>query len=372
MKTIGKALVLGLLALSLVALCQGPAARAQQSRDLKLISAVAGGVNFTTGAVEFKRRKGKAWETLTTKDDLRSGDTVRTGADGRVEILLNPGSYFRAGENTEFALVDSSLDDLRLSLSRGAAVVEATGYEEAELSIVVTTPQARVRIIRTGIYRVSALTGMTELTVEKGRAYVGEDEALLVKGGRVVRVGSGPAEVAKYDKRTRDALDLWSRERGKELAKVNDRLSRRDRSAMLASLAFDPFYSAASGGFWYRNVTAGCYTFVPYYTDWRSPYGFGYGSYFPSYYVGGCGGCNRRPYYDNGVNPRYNPGYIGGTPPDNGGNSGYNQPGRGSNPGVGNPGPPAGGNTMPRDVTMPRETNAERGLDRMVNKSREP
>src|SRR3712207_7727938 len=49
-----------------------------------------------------------------------------------------------------------------------------------------------------------SLTGATELTVEKGRAYVGEDEALLVKGDKVIRLGSGPAEVAKFDKRTRD------------------------------------------------------------------------------------------------------------------------------------------------------------------------
>lgn len=367
MKTIGKALVLGLFALSLVALCEAPAALAQQSRDSKLISALAGGVNFTSGAVEFKRKNGKEWQALTTKDDLRSGDAVRTGADGRVEVLLNPGSYFRVGSNTEFALVDSSLDDLRLSLSRGAAVVEATGYADSELSIVVTTPQARVRIIRTGIYRVSALTGMTELTVEKGRAYVGEDEALLLKGGKVARVGFGPAEVAKYDKRTRDELDLWSRERGKEMAKVNDRLNRRDRNVMLATLAFDPFYSASNGGFWYRNAAAGCYTFVPFYDSWRSPYGFGYASYFPSYY-GGCGGC-RRP-SSNGVNQGYNPGYVGGNSPG-GGNSGYNPPGRGSSPGVGNPGPPAGGNPMPRDP-MPGGRQVERDFDRMVNKSREP
>ena len=364
MKQFTKTSLRSLLAWAFVCACASGVARAEV-RDLRVISARAGGVNLVSGDVKVRRAASADWLALSSADELKGGDTVRTGSTGRVEVLLNPGSYFRAGGDTEFALVDSSLDDLRLSLARGAAVVEATGYADSELSIVVTTPHARTRIIRTGIYRVSALTGMTELTVEKGRAYVGEDEALLLKGGKVARLGSGPAEVAKYDKRTRDALDLWSRERGKELAKANDRLNRGDRHVMLATLAFDPFYSAANGGFWYRNVRAGCYTFVPFYDSWRSPYGFGYASYFPSYY-GGCGGCNRS--YDSGN-------YVGGRRPDynNGGNNGGNysggtSPGRGSNPGYGSPG--MGSSAPPASVSMP----APRSVDgeRMVNKSREP
>src|ERR671937_875008 len=86
----------GLVALSFFTALAVASARAQ-SRDAHFISARAGVVNYV------------------------SGDAVRTGADGRVEVLLNPGSYFRAGASTEFELTDASLDNLRLRLARGAA-----------------------------------------------------------------------------------------------------------------------------------------------------------------------------------------------------------------------------------------------------------
>ena len=45
-----------------------------------------------------------------------NGDAVRTGLDGRVEMLLNPGSYMRVGENSEFELADNSLNNLEVRL----------------------------------------------------------------------------------------------------------------------------------------------------------------------------------------------------------------------------------------------------------------
>jgi uncharacterized membrane protein YgcG len=371
MRNTSKTLLLSLFTLSLFAVCQAPSALAQ-SRDSKLISARAGAVNLTSGVVEFKRKTGTRWEALTNTHDLRSGDTVRTGADGRAEVLLNPGSYLRAGSSTEFALVDASLDDLRLRLTRGAAVVEATGYSESDLSIVVATPQARVRIIRTGIYRLSVLPdGRTELAVQKGRAYVGEDEALLVKGGKVVRLGSsGAAEVAKFDKKQRDELDLWSRDRGKELAKANERVNRHEAGLLaMSSFGYDVRYGG--GGFWYLNRSVGCYTFMPFYADWRSPYGFGYGR---SIYGSPCGGCNgsgypsydstpRQSYPSNGGNNNGG-GYAGGGGGNNGGGgSSYPRPGNGG----GNMGAPA-----PPPMPVQREINTERTIERNAVRTREP
>src|SRR3954468_4985932 len=77
-----------------------------QTRDDRLISAKAGGVNFVAGDVKVRRAGGQDWQSVTVKDDLKDGDSARTGADGRVEVLLNPGSYLRAGSSTEFELTD--------------------------------------------------------------------------------------------------------------------------------------------------------------------------------------------------------------------------------------------------------------------------
>ena len=233
---------------------------------------------------------------MTTKDDLKSGDSVRTGADGRAEILLNPGSYLRLGRDSEFVFVETNLDKLRLRLLSGSAVVEATGYDDIDVLVSVETPESEVSILRSGLYRFNASrAGATEVFVHKGRASV---RGTLVKGGQFVRVASGPGTVlpAKFDKKQqRDALDLWSRERAQELARINERLQRRSVNTLLAHARLnDSFFGSGFGhtGVWLWSPFAGCYTFLPFAYGWPSPYGFSYGmSYYGFYNASFCTPC---------------------------------------------------------------------------------
>src|SRR5260370_23580859 len=80
-----------------------------QNRERFGISARAGGANSVSGSVMVKR-VGQAPQLLTSRDELAAGDVVTTGASGQVKILLNYGSYFRTGDNTEFNLDNRSLD----------------------------------------------------------------------------------------------------------------------------------------------------------------------------------------------------------------------------------------------------------------------
>ena len=354
----------GLVAVSILTAFAVASARAQ-TRDVHFISARAGVVNYVTGDVKTRPADGKEWQRLTSRDDLETGDAVRTGADGRVEVLLNPGSYFRAGAYTEFELVDASLDNLRLRLARGSAVVEATGYDKLGLDIVVATPEARVHIIRTGVYRLSILpSGETEVAVEKGRALIGEgDTAQLVKGGKVARARTGGGvELAKLDKNDRDALDQWSRDRGKELAKLNETLARRQvNNALLARGGFSRGYPY--GGVWAFSASFGCYTFLPFYYGWSSPYGYGYNSFYtprayPGTYGGGTVATGQGGYRPGGnTNPAGNNG---------GGNS---NPGTNTYPGNFNPRP-----DPPPSAPMPaRDAPSRNDVDRpMPERSREP
>jgi hypothetical protein len=332
-----------------------------RTRDDRLISAKAGGVNFVAGDVKVRHAGGQDWQGVTVKDDLKDGDSARTGADGRVEVLLNPGSYLRAGSSTEFELTDASLDNLRLRVTRGSVFVEATGYDSLGISIQISTPQTRVEIVRAGVYRIDvAQSGETVVAVQKGRALVGDGAAaLVVKGGKEARVaGAGGVEVAKLqkkDKNQRDELELWSRERGKELAKVNGALANRQTNTMLASYngLLDTFRAdfPNSYGFWMWSARRNCYTFLPFYTGWRSPYGFGYGSsfYYSDYY--NCPGCPSRiyrPVIVNNANPPYtgttSTPNTGGMPPASGGGStGTTIGGAGArgNGGMGSPAPSA-------------------------------
>lgn len=342
MKNVRHASLRSLLILAALCLCAAAVPAQAQSRDSRFISATAGGVNYVSGKVAFRRAGETRWVMLSANDDLKTGDVLKTGDNGRAEVLLNPGSYLRVGANAEFELVDASLDDLQIGLKSGSAVVEATGYNDMDLSISVETPQTLARIVRSGIYRFDVRAGgVTEVSIQKGRAYVGHPE-VLYKGGKVVRVGAGGApEVAKYEKkdRDRDELDLWSRERGRELAKMNEKLSRRQANALLASSSLDMFPSRFSaGGVWYYNARFGCYTFLPFggYGYWRSPYGHYYGNqlHMPfGAYGNSCYGCNRT--YRGGGAVVTN---SGGTPnagpssPSAGSQGGYNAPGASREP----------------------------------------
>jgi hypothetical protein len=303
-----------LFALAVVAAASAPAARAQTgSRDMRIVSARAGGVNYVFGDVKYQRAGRGAWRTLDTKVNLETGDVVRTGTAGLAEVLLNPGSYLRLGTNSEVELADASLEDLRVRLSRGSVVVEATGYDKRGVSIKVETAQTLVSVIRTGIYRVNALDGAaTEVAVHKGRALVGRSvlTALTVKGGQVSRVPGAP-EVAKLDKKDRDALDQWSKERGEELAELNRRMTRRQTNALIASLNhFSAAYPFGSGGVWYYDGRRNCYSFMPFTGGWQSPYGGWYGNVLWGYSAS-CGSC------PGGRGPMvFRPGSMYGTPGD--------------------------------------------------------
>ena len=118
-----------------------------QNREKYIISATAGGINFVSGNVTVQRRGASGQQALTANDNLKTGDSVTTGAGGKVEVLLNPGSYMRVDENSEFELADASLDNLRVRLLRGSAVVEVTGVDNIELEIGIITPQTEVLVI---------------------------------------------------------------------------------------------------------------------------------------------------------------------------------------------------------------------------------
>jgi hypothetical protein len=194
-----------------------------QNREKFVLSAKAGGVNAVTGRASMRSHGNTEWQQLTIKEDLEAGDVVKTGTDGRVEMLLNPGSYLRVGENSEFELSDNSLDNLEVRLISGTAIVEVTGDDDEDLLIGITTPHTRMSIVRRGLYRVSVVPGdNTELIVRKGRVML-DGSHTKVKGGNKVVFSSTSFSVAKLgdsDKKTNE-LESWSKTRTKTIAQEN-------------------------------------------------------------------------------------------------------------------------------------------------------
>ncbi len=325
-----------------------PLLTSAQNREKFVISARAGGVNAVTGRATVRGLGAAEWQQLMITEDLEKGDIVKTGYDGRVEILLNPGSYMRVAENSEFELSNNSLENLEVRLIRGTALMEVTGADDTELLINITTPHARMAIVRRGLYRVNVVPGdVTELIVRKGRVML-EDSHTKVKGGNKVVFSSGNAfsvaKLNKTEKKNVDAFDSWSKERAETVAQANRKIRRRDVSLLLASFN-DPWsrgFSGRSGGMWVYNPGFRCYTFMPFYSGWGSPYGGYYSSAFFGGYFGGNYCCGSRSY------PTY--GSPVGSTPTSGGT-------------------PTGGSSHP-PIARPRveiPAGAQRKIDRMTN-----
>lgn len=320
-----------------------------QNRERFGISAKAGGVNAVVGRV-MVIRSGQAPQLLTNKDDLVSGDIVTTGAQSNIEVLLNPGSYFRVGENSEFQFQDSSLDNLRLKLLKGSGIVEATGVDDMNLDIDVVTSEAKFTIIRSGVYRINVQPNSAELLVRKGRASFGPNRTDIVKGGNKVTVSRGVMARAKLVK-DKDDFEIWSKQRAELLARANQKLSNRVLSGYLSTFSGwdSPFWGPRRWGFWTFSPRAGCYTFLPFFYGWSSPYGHYYGSY---YWGGGGRGWNGSPIIVNNQ-----------TPPGSGSTPGGTSPG-GTSPG----GTPSPGPAPPPAQSFPRGRDPET-RERIIRKN---
>ena len=314
-----------------VILC-GATVNFAQNREKFVISAKAGGINAITGQADVHPRGESDWQQLSITDDLDAGDRVRTANNSRIEILLNPGSYLRVGGDSEVELSNNTLDNLELRLLRGTAIVEATGADGLELNINISTPHTKLAIVRQGLYRLNVIPNdATELIVRKGRVIL-SDSHTKVKGGNKVVFSATNVSVAKLtkeEKKVQEDIDNWSKERAETLAKANRRINDRMLTSAFASYRdWDPF--SRSFGLWFYNSRVGCYTFLPFYYGWGSPYG---SSYSTAVY-----------------NPSFGYGYpSGGRWPQSGNGNGNGSNGSGGTSG----GTSSGGYTQPRPSSPP-------------------
>jgi len=244
--------------------------------DTYVISAKAGGVNHIEGQVSIVRKEGKSG-LLLRDDNIGIGDKVSTGADGRAEILLNPGSFARLAENSQFEFITTDLDNLKLKLSRGIAIFEV--YADNEFKVSIGLPDANIELTESGVYRIDVLPdGSGKLSVWKGN-YSAENEKAEVKAGRTVVVkGKNVSAVAKFDRDNKDSFDLWSQLRAKEASAINKRLQRNALSnSLLASYNRGGWNRYNTFGLWVFDPFTRRWSFLPFGSGWYSPYGYGYG-----------------------------------------------------------------------------------------------
>jgi hypothetical protein len=239
-------------------------------QSLYIVSAKSGVISIIDGEVTLKRGA-SAWESLLEGDELKAGDVIKTGATGRVEILLNPGTYLRIAENSEFAFPDIANFKLKLSLLKGTAILESS---IVDVSIKFTTPQYMFSITQAGLYRFSATPeGRSEMTIRKGRVMVAGAQ---IKEGKKVVVENGPPSIQQFDKKAEDDFEIWSKTRAQTIIASNKQLSNRRMKNSLTS----GFYRSA----WIYDPFTRTYTFMPGWGGFSSPYGFRYSNCNPYWY----------------------------------------------------------------------------------------
>lgn len=250
--------------------------------DKYVVSAKAGGVNFIQGSVGVVRKDGRS-SVLLTKDEIGIGDRVSTGADGKVEILLNPGSYVRVGGNSAFEFKTTDLNDLNLVVHRGSAIFEV--FASNDFIVNVHGSKSKFVLVDSGVYRLDVSGDESKLSVWKGKARVGSETGELMKGGRETTVDGGQVVVAKFDRDDKDDLDTWSKARSKDLSKMIASLDRSlMRNSLMRSYLRGRWNMSNSFGLWVWDPMWGTHCFLPFGYGWASPYGYGFGRYYIGWY----------------------------------------------------------------------------------------
>jgi hypothetical protein len=254
-----------------------------------LVSTKAGLVNYVQGPASVK-----------PATVVPQGQIVQSGQNGAIEILLNPGSYLRMGENSKVVLDNVDLYDITARLVEGSMVITANGFDK-DLPLKIGCGDLKLEIIKDGIY----LFSDGKAVVVDGKI---RDAANGLIYGKGYMVSTDKGYRAQKVKTFTTALELWSQKRDADIARANLNVARSLRQTPNL-----PITSLLDVWFWYPAF--GSFIYLPG-RGYRSPYGYRYqtAGEVPSY--GGGGG------FSGGGGPVANAGNGGGGSNSSGSNSG--------------------------------------------------
>jgi len=198
--------------------------------------------------------------------ELKQGQEFRT-EEGRAEILLTPGVFLRLGENSSIRMLSNQLEDTRVEITSGDAMVECEQIPK-DNAITLVHKNETIRLVKHGLYRLDAET--ERFQVYDGEAIVANDAGQLkLKGGK--RAVLGESLVAEnFDKNADDELYRWANRRASYVAQAN--------VYSAAALSNSASYGYSSFGYsspgWQWNPFFGMFTWVPLSGIGYSPFGY--------------------------------------------------------------------------------------------------
>ena len=148
-------------------------------------------VSRSVGAVQFREGDSAEWQSAAGAKNLRVGESIHTGADGRVALALRDGVSLRLDHDTSVALVSAD----RVDVTSGAVYIDSGVPGPNATRLQVGTPAGVVRHVGTQ-YEARILNSGTRIRVREGRVDVmpatGPSRTLGV-GDQIV-VSTGGAE----------------------------------------------------------------------------------------------------------------------------------------------------------------------------------
>ena len=254
----------------LVAICLSAVSMTAQENT---ISAKPGAVNYVEGSVSLND---KLLPSKGLRNTFLNANDVLSTEQGRTEVLLTPGVYLRVGEDSEIRMVAASLIDTKVELTRGEAMIEATGLVK-DNHLEVLDHGTITTVKKNGLYRFTADNPPTVAVFDgKVRVEMGDRKVDLKKGRETVLAADLKAK--KFDRKKTDDLYAWSNVRSEYQAAVSYRMARSASAGTLGAMGYGFGPGRLSSG-WYWDNGFSSWGWLPGSGAFSSP--FGYGFYSP-------------------------------------------------------------------------------------------
>lgn len=191
---------------------------------------------------------------------IKEGSALRT-AEGRAEVVMNPGVMVRVGENSALRMITNRFIDTRVELTQGAATVQLVETEK-DNSFTLVCKDATVSISKAGFYHFYAQPGSVKVFSGEVRVQMGE-QTIEVSAGKMLQFDGGNASVQRFDKESTDSLDNWSGRRGELVSAANASAARNCGNG-----GYTNFQSVRTNGYLSNTPCQGNWNWNPYYSMW--------------------------------------------------------------------------------------------------------
>jgi len=213
---------------------------------------------------------------------LRAGQALKTHV-GKAGLLLTPGSFLRVGDHSEIRMLSRSLENTRMKVIQGTALVDAKAGYRHDLAIIMDGTTTRIE--KKGLYGFNA--DNETISVLHGKAIVDQQgsQYTLKKNHQFYIAARGGVRVEKLDKQAFKSSSLYRWNEAREQYEARARRGIRRWISQSGRWSGPGWYWSHYWGFYAYVPSFGTYIgpyYGPYYgpwgwNDWDSGWGWGWG-----------------------------------------------------------------------------------------------